>query len=248
MQTIDIRTTQNVSIEYELASLRDRLFAFLIDGIIIVAAYVVLLFLLTNLLEALRLNSSWLLSVIYGFLPLLLFLGYHFFSEVLSNGQTWGKKSMGLRVVRLDGQEPGLTDHLLRAVFHLVDTIFSIGILAALLITSSSKNQRLGDLTANTAVIRLRRDLRFKLDDILRINSLKDYEPQYPEVRRLSEQDMLLIKNVVTRYRTYRNDAHRQVVDELTEKVCTLLQIAVPPGDHVEFLRTLIRDYIVLTR
>ena len=31
MKTIDIRTTQNVVIEYELAPLRERIFAFFID-------------------------------------------------------------------------------------------------------------------------------------------------------------------------------------------------------------------------
>ena len=188
MQTIDIRTTQNVTIEYELASLRDRMLAFFIDIIILLASYVMLLVVAGD-----ALSSSTLGYVIYGILPLLLFLGYHLLSEVLAEGQSWGKRAMGIKVVRLDGQEPGLTDYLLRAVFHLVDTIFSLGVLAALLISSSGKNQRLGDLTANTTVIKLRRDLRFKLEDILRINSLEDYEPRYQEVRRLREEDMLLV-------------------------------------------------------
>lgn len=243
MQTIDIRTTQNVTIEYELASLRDRMLAFFIDIIILLASYVMLLVVAGD-----ALSSSTLGYVIYGILPLLLFLGYHLLSEVLAEGQSWGKRAMGIKVVRLDGQEPGLTDYLLRAVFHLVDTLFSLGVLAALLISSSGKNQRLGDLTANTTVIKLRRDLRFKLEDILRINSLEDYEPRYPEVRRLSEEDMLLVKQVIARYRIYRNEAHREVVEEVTAKLCRVLDIQEAPVDKIEFLRTLIRDYIVLTR
>ena len=65
--------------------------------------------------------------------------------------------------MRLDGREPGLSDYLLRAVFHLVDSILSAGIVAAILVSTSAKNQRLGDLTANTTVIRTRHSRQFKL-------------------------------------------------------------------------------------
>jgi hypothetical protein len=181
-------------------------------------------------------------------LPIVGFLGYHLLSEVLGNGQSWGKKSMGIQVVRLDGREPGLSDYLLRAVFHIVDTITSVGILASLLISTTAKNQRLGDITANTTVIRIRQNRRFKLEDILRINTLEDYEPQYPAVRQLSEQDMLLVKNVVNRYQTYHNPAHRQAVEELVDRLQELLHIEETPPDKIGFLKTLIRDYIVLTR
>ena len=107
---------------------------------------------------------------------------------------------MGIRVVRVDGQEPGLSDYLLRAVFHIVDSVFSSGILAAVFISSSSNNQRLGDMTANTTVIRLRHQLQFGLSDILGINSLDNYELTYPQVQQLAEEDMLLIKNMLARY------------------------------------------------
>ena len=155
---------------------------------------------------------------------------------------------MGLKVVRLDGKEPGLSDYLLRAVFHIVDSLFTFGVLGALLISSSNKSQRLGDMTANTTVIRVKFNLRFQLEDILKINSLEDYEPTFPEVRKLSEKDMLLIKNIIARERKYRNQAHTQVVNDLITKLMDILDIVERPKDKIEFLKTLIRDYIVLTR
>ena len=247
MQTIDIRTTQNVVIEYELAPLRERIFAFFIDLIILLAFYLV--FFLAIVMPMLRSAGE---SPMIGAIISLGFIGgfllYHLLSEVLADGQSWGKKSMGIKVVRLDGQEPGLSDYLLRAVFHVVDTLFSGGILAILLILSSDKNQRLGDMTANTTVIRVRHNLRFRLEDILNINTLENYEPQYPEVRQLSEKDMLLIKNVVSRYRTYKNDAHREVVIQLVAHLTQLLGLPEAPRDKIGFLKTLIRDYIVITR
>ncbi|MEN0003813.1 MAG: RDD family protein [Bacteroidota bacterium] len=246
---IDITTTQHVTIEYELASLRDRILAYLIDAVIIVVLYfVVILGALQLFAGAVTDGSSMSLYIVYALSPLLLFLFYHLLSEILADGQSWGKKAMSLKVVRLDGKEPGLTDYLLRAVFHIIDSVFSLGIIGAMLISSSAKNQRLGDLTANTAVIRLKNTQQFRLEDILKINSIEDYEPKYLEVTQLSEQDMLLIKSVLGRHQRYRNEAHRQAIKELAEHLAGLLDIDDKEQSQTEFLKTLIRDYIVLTR
>ncbi|MCP3931317.1 MAG: RDD family protein [Bacteroidetes bacterium] len=248
MKTIEIKTTQNVTIEYQLASLRERSLAFFIDILIVFAVYIILIFVLISTIGELlgESSTSWYIT---GFaLPVGGFLLYQLLSEILSNGQSLGKKSMGIKVVRLDGREPGLSDYLLRVVFHIVDSLASMGIVAALLISSSNKNQRLGDMTANTAVIKTKNSQQFQLEDILGINTLKNYVPKYSNVTNLSEDDMLLIKNVVSRYRKYRNSAHRKLVHTLTEKACSMLDIKEPPTDKVEFLKTLIRDYIVLTR
>lgn len=247
MRTIDIRTTQNVVIEYELAPLRERIFAFFIDMAILFVIYLfAFLAIITpfqRLIESSPMSGAILsLSLVGGFLL------YHLLSEVLADGQSLGKKALGIKVVRLDGQEPGLTDYLLRAAFHVADTLFSAGILAILLILSSDKSQRLGDMTAGTTVIRVRHNLRFSLEDILNINTLENYEPRYPEVRQLSEQDMLLIKNVVARYRTYQNAAHREAVARLAAHLAALLGLPETPRDQIGFLKTLIRDYIVITR
>ena len=249
MQTIDIRTTQNVTIEYQLASLRERFLAFLLDLLIVGTSYIVLFLSLIGTLGNWFDNSPWLFSFFISFVPLGGFLFYHLLSEVLAEGQTWGKRAVGIKVVRLDGREPMLSDYLLRAIFHIVDTIFSGGVIGALMISSSLKNQRLGDMTANTTVIKMKNNTQFRLEDILKINSLEDYEPQYPEVKQLSEQDMLLIKNTISRYRLFRNEIHRKVITELVEHLRKVLDL--PPigeGKEIDFLKTLIRDYIVLTR
>lgn len=248
MKTIDIRTTQNVTIEYELASLRDRLLAELIDFVVIAACFIGLVIVLSGLLSGFEENNDLFLSVLFGLLPVLLFWGYHLGFEAFNHGQSLGKKSLGLRVMRLDGGEPNLGDYLLRASFLLLDGLFSLGILGIILISSSPRNQRLGDMTAGTTVLRTRTSQRFRLEDILGISSLEEYQPQYPEVRQLSEADMLLVKDAIQRYRTYRNSAHQRAVQELSEKLANLLDISNVPRDKIGFLRTLLRDYIVLTR
>lgn len=244
MQTIEIRTTQNVTIEYELASLRERFFSFFIDGLIVGSFYFVLIMIMASTVGSILFENP----VLIWLMLVGMFIFYQLFSEIFADGQSWGKKAMGIKVVRLDGKEPNLSDYLLRAAFHMIDLVMSLGILAALMISSSNKNQRLGDMTANTTVIRIKFNLRFRLEDILKINTIDDYEPTYPEVRQLSEKDMLLIKTIISRYRKHRNSAHQEVINELVGNLVQQLDIAVPPRDKIAFLKTLIRDYIVLTR
>ena len=245
MASIEIRTTQNVTIEYELATLRERFFAFFIDLLVFYVLYIFLWFFLLSVVGDAITDWGMYFLVLVNFVGL---MAYHLLSEVFANGQTLGKRAMNIKVVRLDGQEPGLGDYLMRSVFLLVDFFLSAGVMGAVLIGSTFKSQRLGDLAANTTVIRVRNQLHFHLKDILKINTLDNYEPQYPAVRQMSEADMLLIKNLVARYQTWRNTAHAEAVVEATRQICKELEIEPPRGNHIEFLKTLIRDYIVLTR
>ena len=248
MSTIDIRTTQNVTIEYELASLRERAIAAFLDLIIVILLYCLLMIFVRMALRGSVPDSGLFAYFLYGLLPAVGYLLYHFLSEVLADGRSWGKRALGLKVVRLDGEEPSLSDYLVRASFLIVDIILSMGVVAAFMVSSSSRKQRLGDLGSNTTVIRVKSDIRFQLEDILNIDSIDEYEPAYPQVQQLNEKDMLLIKNVITRYRTFSNHAHEDVVNTLVNRLTQILEIPQVPSNKIEFLRTLIRDYIVLTR
>ena len=248
MQTIEIRTTQNVTIEYELATLRDRILAYLVDFLIVSVIYFFIVILLFSILPESMMDSGMGLRFTFAFLPVGFFLFYQLFSEIFNEGQSWGKRSMGIKVVRIDGQEPGLSDYLLRSIFLIIDVMLSIGTIAMILISSSPKRQRLGDLTANTTVIRSKQGMQFRLEDILKISSLEDYEPQFPQVKNLSETDMLLIKSTISRYQKYQNPAHAEVIRKLVQHLQSILDIEEMPKNKVEFLKTLIRDYIVLTR
>ena len=150
--------------------------------------------------------------------------------------------------MRVDGQEPSLGDYLMRAVFLIIDVMLSFGTLAMILITASHKKQRLGDMAGNTTVVKAQSNLNFTLADILKINTLEDYEPTFPQVKNLTEKDMLLIKKTISRYYEFKNPAHQEVITQLTKHLKKVLNIDEQVGNQVEFLKTLIKDYIVLTR
>lgn len=247
MSSIDIQTTQNVTIAYELATLKDRFFAALIDGAIAIMIALGGIF-----------TASWIVGDVFGedgsllmvvrFIPIITFMGYHLVSEIVANGQSWGKKLMGLKVVRLDGAEAGLSDYLLRAIFHIIDSIFSLGILAAMMIASSQKKQRLGDMTANTTVIKLIPEKITRLKDVLKISTKENYTPLYPDIKHFKEADMLLVKHTIIRYKQYPNTAHQEVLLLLAQQFSKLLELTEVPKNKMEFLETILKDYVVLTR
>ncbi len=247
MRTIDISTTQNVTIEYELAGLRERFFGLLIDSIIMLFLWIALR-IVTAFLFAF---DSRFVEIVVGLFPIWFLLIYNMACETLLNGQTLGKRAQHIKVVRIDGKPIGFSDILLRAILMIADYFFSFGILGAILISTSDKRQRLGDMAAGTTVIKMGTDRRFKLYDILNINTLENYTPQYPQVKQLSEDDMLFIKNVIIRFQKYRNTSHTEAVQELYLHLKKILDIELDltyTHDQIEFFRTLIKDYIVLTR
>ncbi len=250
MQTIEITTTQNVTIEYELSGLRERFFALLIDVIIECFIWLALVFLTISARDGLG-GEFW--SGFVSTFPFWFTILYPFLCEAFLDGQTLGKRSQNIKVIRIDGKLISLSDLFLRAIFMLVDFIMTLGGLGALLILTTERRQRLGDMAAGTISIKLTNSTRrFNLQDILSINSLENYTPQYPEVKRLSEDDMLFIKSVIQRYQNYPNAAQEEAVRALFTHLQTVLELPnLPlqrPQGMIEFFKTLIKDYIVLTR
>ncbi|TAM99471.1 MAG: RDD family protein, partial [Chitinophagaceae bacterium] len=84
MSSIRVNTTQNIQLEFELATLGDRILAFLLDWVVIIA-YVFLIFIIFfNLFK----EATW--AVILLFLPALF---YYLILETFLNGQTIGKRA-----------------------------------------------------------------------------------------------------------------------------------------------------------
>lgn len=248
-KTIEITTTQNVTIEYELAELRERMLAWLLDVVIVVFGYLLLTQLLAALFGSFWISEGMGWGVVLALLPFLAYFLYQIFFEIWSIGQTPGKRALNIRVIRLDGKDPEWGDVVVRSILHLVDTMFSAGVIGVLFIKTTSKSQRLGDLAAHTTVVKVYSSrFRYLLKDILNISSLDNYEPVYPQVRNLKEQDMLFIKNVLARRQRYPNQAHDEVVEDLVTHLMPLLNIEQRPLNRPDFLRTVLRDYIVLTR
>lgn len=236
MNEIDITTTQNITIHYELAGFWERTFAFVVDVMILTASSLLLYAFVSGL-------STLVLYVTV--LPLIAF--YSLFFELFNNGQSPGKMALKLRVIRIDGEKPSFPDYLMRWMFRVLDIYGSFGCIALLGIIASTNNQRTGDLLANTVVVSLKKDNRMKLDNLLKLNNHVKYTPVYPEVLKLDEEAMLVVKEVLKKKVKYPNLAHEKAFNLLVEKIAIELELKIPKN-KVEFLKTLLKDYILLTR
>src|SRR5687767_1240741 len=243
-QSIEIVTTQNVPIVYELAGLRDRALAFLLDSLIIWGAILILmlLFLAAGFFH----NEED--AIFFLFLVVVpIFFFYTVLMEILNDGQSVGKLALRIKVVKLNGREVTLSDYMMRWIFRSIDIYFSAGSIASMLVTSSDKGQRLGDLLANTTIIRLQPRMNMTMNDLQRISTVENYQPKFPEVRKVSEEDMLLVKHVLERFQKFSNNAHKQALIETANAMAKQLKMDKAPNNKVEFLKVLLRDYIVLT-
>jgi uncharacterized RDD family membrane protein YckC len=245
MRTLEVKTTQNVSISYELASARDRAFAFILDLIF----KGTILFLLLLIWQAMprfftRATEEFFLYLVYipvAFMSMLIM-------EITMKGQTWGKKLLKIQVIKLTGKQPDFYDYLLRWCFRLIDVFSATGVPALILISSTEYGQRLGDMVANTTVVKVQTKLNVSLQDVLKIDDLSRYKPVYEGIRNFSEDDVLLLKLCLDRALKYPNTAHKEALERAVTVMKEKLGIEETVQDPVVFLRTLIRDYIVLTR
>jgi uncharacterized RDD family membrane protein YckC len=248
MKTISFTTAQYVKIDYELAPAAYRVVASFIDVVaLLIYMLIVSMFLSVSMWEyKMSMNTTAFITVFLFRLPWLL---YSPVIEYLTNGRSLGKFIMGIRVVKANGETAGLREYFTRWIFRVIDIwVGGFGFLAILLAGTTEKRQRLGDIMANTVVIRVRDTQVYSLRDVLNIKSQDNHEPTYPAVTRFSDEDMLLIKNTIIRVQRYPNDANKAFAIQLANETAQLIGLPETPQKRMEFLKTVLQDYVVLTR
>lgn len=240
MKRIDITTPQNVTVEYNLASVWERAAAFCFDLVILVAGAWILW-----LLTIAVFSSAVSLAPYFTVIPVVVLYALAF--EQLNNGQSPGKMIIKIRVIRMDGERTHFLDYFMRWMFRAIDIYLTLGGAAILSISSSRYNQRIGDLLANTVVVSVGKDERIKLHNILKLNKIDNYKVTYPQVAKMPEESMIVVKETLARHHTHENEAHEKALNLLADKMAKGLGIKPAEGKR-KFLKTLLQDYIILTR
>ena len=152
MTMLVLETPEGVDLSREIAGPGSRSAAAVIDLVALVSAYFVLLLL------SLLAESNGFSGVPSGVLQggvLLIPTVYPGLCGVLFNGQTLGKKLLGLRVVGDGGYPADALQHILRGLFWLIELALWIPMpLGLVLIGITRRHQRLGDMIAGTVVVR----------------------------------------------------------------------------------------------
>lgn len=153
---LTIDTPEQIALEYTLAGAGSRFLALAADTILqaVVMAALIPLLAWAGIYAApgLRAWATWIQAgvVLAGFA---LMYGYFAAFEALWNGQTPGKRLVGLRVIGVTGRPITPMDAILRNLLRIVDSfpvIYAVGIVSVFL---TERSQRLGDLVAGTVVV-----------------------------------------------------------------------------------------------
>ncbi|HVS08319.1 MAG TPA: RDD family protein [Planctomycetota bacterium] len=203
MPTLTIATPEGIRLRLEIAGAGSRFCAALLDALLFGSLYVAaaLIVMLVAAIDRSGLsNLMW--GILIGGLPLSLAL-YQLVFHALRDGQTPGKRALGLRVASADGYPASLMQHFLRFALWPVDVLLLVPVsVGILVITLSERRQRLGDLAAGTLVLRERaREERPEPFPGERWSALEDrtlrLEPGL--AARLSAEDLELLRELWTR-------------------------------------------------
>jgi uncharacterized RDD family membrane protein YckC len=231
MDNLQIRTTQNVDIEYEVASIGDRILATLLDYLFFIA-YLLLVFLIVGI--AARYNGVNQIILLLFLLPIIF---YDLLCETFMEGKSFGKMIMKIKVVKIDGTQANFGAYLIRWLFRIIDTRLFMGGLALITILLNGKGQRLGDMAAGTTVIKMKQ--KVKLSDTILSAVKPEYHIVFNEVQRLSDNDISIIKEVIEMSRRTNNS---EAIKKLAAKTKDVMQVTSDLPDH-KFLITVLEDY-----
>lgn len=230
MQTISVQTTQNVSIQYPVASVGDRILAYLLDLAILIAYATAVIAAFINM----DVDVVWPWIV---FLVMPWFL-YHLMFEIFMNGQSPGKRVMNIQVVRVDGTQPGIGNYLLRWVFSIIDFHILSGAIAVIAIATNGRGQRVGDIAAGTCVVKLIAQKEITASEVF-ISPEDTYVPVFPQVVQLGSRDIELIQRALD---ANTNHGNMQPVLMVTDKIKSLLGVQTDLAP-AQFLYTIVKDF-----
>lgn len=264
MAQIKIETSQNVILNFELAGLAERIIASVIDfAIVYLYAYLIINIFLYDIINSYDAIGVFLYMI---FLIIIPFLCYDIVLEILTRGQSIGKRILKIRVIKLDGSKPSNSDFATRWVLRSIDnwgvyyliviiisafeslSYFSTNILYILFfiplplvgiifIGATKKGQRIGDMAAGTVVVKKTRPV--SLEDTVLIKVADNYKPKYLNVLKLSDNDIRAIKEAITIAEKHNS---LNYCEEVAGKVKEFLEVTekVPA---IKFLKIILKDY-----
>lgn len=269
MAVIKVPTNFNIDVEFEIPEFYRRLISLLIDVLIeyfyLRIAGEIYKNIASNSIR--NLDNQYNLQAIglLLFLPVLL---YHVILEITMNGQSIGKKLMNIRVVNENGGRPGISQFIIRWLLRVSDVWIALllviliaspnlgsdlettfVVLAALgflitdivLVVSSRKGQRIGDLLAKTILIRI--NTKGNIEETVFQEVADNYIPSFPQIMQLNDKDINAIKSILE---TARKKGDFNMAEAAAHKIKTHLKIesAMPAFD---FLDVLLKDYNYLS-
>ena len=196
-------------------------------GVVIIIGITIPLLRLAGLLGPLA--GAWMLAGLVT-AAFLLFYGYFILFEIFWNGQTPGKRIIGIRVIKDTGRRLSPIESVGRNLLRIVDQMpgfYGVGVLVALL---NKQSKRLGDFVAGSLVVR-----EASLAQIKRSwnNAASEQSVSAPlGAERLTEEDLILIESFLQRRHDLLPDIRSRMAADIFHRVENKLTVSAeaPPS------------------
>lgn len=269
MSVIKVPTSFNIEVEFEIPEFYRRLLALLIDMLIQFFYFKIA----GEIFEAIVLKSDiWDSDIQHNLwatilLLLLPIMVYHVVLEITMNGQSVGKKILGIRVVHENGGRASISQFIIRWLLRISDVwiisliffmaspqfdgdiertliiLLALGFLITdiVLVVSSKKGQRIGDILAHTILVRT--NTRRSIEETVFQEVADSYKPSFPEIMQLSDKDINAIKSILE---TAKKRGDFSMAAIASEKIKSHLKISTDMSPF-DFLEMLLKDYNYLS-
>lgn len=264
MANLSVKTSFNTILSLQSDTLAKRILAFVLD-VVVIGMYI---YAVVQLMSIFNIDFDgtfgddssrvgWGLSSLF-LLPIMF---YTLTSETLSGGYTLGKYIAGIKVVKIDGFQPGFVEFFIRWIFRMVDIYafilvaiafggvvgmvlsgYSTGLVGLITIVRSKKGQRLGDMIAGTAVIKSKVKQSMNITILQEVG--QDYKPKYAQVLKLSDNDARIIKET---YESAKKMNDVKLIRKLVEKLESVMGIK-SKGEHGKFIDDVMKDFNYYTQ
>jgi len=253
--TID--TPENIEFAYDIAGIGSRFLAAIIDTLLIIVAQIIVFLVvgLTIAATGIRANAAGSLLLALGtLLSFAILWGYYIAFELLWNGQSPGKRAIGLRVVREGGRPITFVGSAIRNLIRIVDFLPAFYGIGVVVMFVDRRARRLGDLAGGTLVIKERRGVTL---ESLTAPSIATPAPAMPgaplpeptlaNVELLNDQDYNLIQEFLRRREELSRDARMRLGVQLAGGLQA--RLGLPQGGDAErFLQYVSGEYQLFKR
>ena len=201
-EIIEIETPEKIIFSYNISSTGARIASYTID-FIIQGVVIFLLYMVIYLTGFSKVSQSYneFMNEMSGFMLAFVFLvyfliqwGYFIVFEVITEGQSPGKKLMRIRVIKTNGEPLDLPTIILRNLLRVVDAFPVYHLLGGLVSIADSKSRRIGDIVSDTIVVS---EIRFNLkepDFFTVLHSSREGSAFFLFNKKLDEKELYILR------------------------------------------------------
>ena len=225
-----VTTPENVRIEYELAGAASRAAAVLVDTLL-QGGLIALIFFIWYLLAEARMRIAagvGMAIIIIAFF--LVFWGYYVFFETIWNGQTPGKRYLGLRAIREGGLPIDLSCAAIRNLVRIIDFLPQFYIVGIISILCTHNSKRLGDLAAGTLVVKERKEWVGAAGAKPEAAPLEQAACSIPGIEMITSEEFDAVRRFILRKDELDARFREEVAARIAMPIVERLAIQVGPG------------------